>query len=84
MLLVNKPVPVPSSVLLSLMVGFADVLQQTPLAVTEAPPSEVTFPPLDALVEVIEDTAVVETVGVVVDVVKVISLPYAVPALFVA
>ena len=57
MLLGNKPVPVPSSVLLSLMVGFADVLQQTPLAVTEAPPFEVTFPPLDALVEVIEDTS---------------------------
>ena len=84
MVLVNKPVPVPSSVLLPLMVGFADVLQQIPLAVIGAPPSEVTFPPLDALVEVIEDTVVVVTVGAVVDVVKVILLPYAVPALFAA
>ena len=62
-LLVKLPVPVPSVVWLSLVVGLADVLQQTPLAVTDAPPSEVTFPPLEALFEVIEDTAVVVTVG---------------------
>ena len=73
--LVKLPVPVPSEVLLSLMVGLTDVLQHTPLAVTDAPPSDATFPPLDALVEVIEDTAVVVTVGAVVDVVKVRSLP---------
>ena len=66
------------------MVGLAEVLQQTPLAVTDAPPSEVTLPPLDAPVEVIEDIAVVVTVGAVVEVVKVISLPYLVPTLFVA
>ena len=53
--------------MLSLVVGFTDALQQTPLAVTEAPPSEVTFPPLEALVEVIEDIAVVVTVGAVVE-----------------
>ena len=57
------------------MIGLAEVLQQTPLAVTDAPPSEVTLPPLDAPVEVIEDTAVVVTVGAVVEVVKVRSLP---------
>ena len=74
-LLVKLPVPVPSVVLLLLVVGLADVLQQTPLAVIGAPPSEVTFPPLDALVEVIEDTSVVVTVGAVVEVVKVRSLP---------
>ena len=76
MLLVKVPVPVPSEVLLSLMVGFWEVLQQTPLAVTSAPPSEVTFPPLEAVVMVMEETAVVVTVGAVVaDVVKVLLLP---------
>ena len=63
-LLVKLPAPVPSVVWLSLVVGLADVLQHTPLAVTDAPPSEVTFPPLEALFEVIEDTAVVVTVGI--------------------
>ena len=66
--LVKVPVPVPSVVLLSLVVGLADVLQHTPLAVTEAPPSEVTFPPLDALFWVIDDTGVVLTVRDVVSV----------------
>ena len=73
--LVKLPVPVPSVVLLFAVVGLADVLQQTPLAVTDAPPSEVTFPPLEALVEVIEDIAVAVTVGAVVEVAKVRSIP---------
>ena len=73
MLLVKLPVPVPFVVLLLEIVGLADVLQQTPLAVTEAPPSEVTFPPLEALLEVIEDTAVVVTVGVVIETVSTLS-----------
>ena len=71
MALVKLPVPVPSVVKLSLSVGLADMLQQTPLDVTEAPPSVVTFPPLDALVVVIEDMAVVLTAGGVAAVVKV-------------
>jgi len=66
---------VPFVVLLLAVVGLAVVLQQTPLAVTEAPPLEVTFPPLDALVAVIDDIAAVVTVGVVADVVKVTSFP---------
>ena len=74
-LLVKLPVPVLSEVLLFDVVGLAEVFQQTPLAVTEAPPSAVTFPPLEALLVVIEDMAVVVTVGVVVEVVKVRSLP---------
>ena len=75
--LVKLPVPVPSVVLLSETVGSADVLQHTPLAVTEPPPSDVTFPPLDALVDVTEDIPVVVTVGAVAEaeVVKVRSLP---------
>ena len=76
MALINDPVPVPFMVVpVPPIVGLADVDQQTPLAVTDAPPSEVTLPPLDAPVEVIEDTAVVLTVGTVVEVVNVRSLP---------
>jgi hypothetical protein len=61
-LLAKLPVPVPSSVLLSAIVGFADVLQQTPRAVTAAAPSKVTLPPEFAVEAVIEDAAVVVTV----------------------
>jgi len=63
MSLVKAPLPSPFDVWLLLVVGFAEVLQQTPLAVTEAPPSDVTLPPLDALFEVMADTVVVVTVG---------------------
>ena len=38
MLLVRVPVPVPSVVLLLLVVGLVEVLQHTPLAVTDATP----------------------------------------------
>jgi hypothetical protein len=61
--LVNSPVPVPSVVQVPPTVGFADVLQQTPLAVTSAPPSEVMLPPPVADVLVILEMAVVTTVG---------------------
>ena len=64
-LLVNAPVSLPSVVLLSEVVGLADVLQQTPRAVTESPPSAVTLPPPDAVVEVMEVIVAVVTVGVV-------------------
>jgi len=63
MLLVKVPGPVPSVVLGSEVVGLADVLQHTPLAVTEAPPSDVTLPPELAVVEVMLEAAVVVTVG---------------------
>jgi hypothetical protein len=76
-LLVNTPVPVPSEVLLLAVVGFAEVFQQTPLAVTAAPPSEVTFPPLVAAVDDVVVVVPVVTVGgtVPAGVVKVTSLP---------
>ena len=61
--LVNTPVPVPSVVLLSAVVGFCNVLQQTPRAVIAPPPSLVIFPPVLADVPVIADTAVVEIEG---------------------
>jgi hypothetical protein len=66
MLLVKMPDPVPSVVWLSAVVGFAEVLQHTPLAVTPAPPSDVTLPPESAVVEVMPEIAVVVTVGVLV------------------
>lgn len=56
--------PLPFVVFELLVVGLVEVLQQTPLAVTVAPPSEVTFPPQTALDVVIEDTELVDTVGV--------------------
>ena len=86
-LLVKFPVPLPSVVLELLVVGFDEVFQQTPLAVTVAPPSDVTLPPQTALVEVIEDTELVVIVGVTGEVVFVVKLtfdPYEVPILFVA
>ena len=61
--LVNDPVPVPSAVWLSDIVGSGEVLQQIPLAVTVASPSEVTFPPLAAEFADMEYTGVVVTVG---------------------
>ena len=79
--------PLPSVVFELLTVGLVAVLQQTPLAVTAAPPSSVTLPPETALVEVIEDTELVVTVGVVTVVGFVIKFtfePYDVPLLFVA
>jgi hypothetical protein len=63
-LLVKAPVPVPSLVLvLSAIVGLVVVPHTTPRAVTAAPPSEVIFPPLVAVVWVMLLTVVVVSVG---------------------
>ena len=62
-LLVKVPVPLPLVVWLFAVVGLDEVLQHTPLALTVAPPSDVTFPPLVAVVWVIEEMTVVVTVG---------------------
>jgi hypothetical protein len=76
MLLVKDPVPVPSVVLLFVRSGLAVVAQHTPLAVIVPPPSEVTFPPDTAVVDVMEVTAVVVTTAPVTGrVVTVCSLP---------
>ena len=81
----NVAVPDPSEVLLFAVVGFAVVAQHTPFAVTEEPPSELMFPPDTAVVEVIEDAAVVVRTGTATEpVVNVKTFPYDVPALFVA
>jgi hypothetical protein len=61
--LVKLPLAGPLLVLLSEIVGFWLVPQQTPLDVTVEPPSEVTFPPLVAELEVMFDTVERLTVG---------------------
>jgi hypothetical protein len=62
-LLVNVPVPPPSVVLFSVIVGEMPVLQQTPLAIIVPEPSEVIVPPEVAVVPVIFDIAEVVNVG---------------------
>ena len=57
------PLPVPSVVLLSAVVGFPVVFQQMPLAVIGSLPSKVIFPPLATDVDVIVPAAVVVTTG---------------------
>ena len=61
--LVNIPVPVPLLVVLLAVVGFWAVPYATPLAVTEAPPSAVTLPPVVAPVDVMLVADVVVAVG---------------------
>jgi hypothetical protein len=82
--LVKAPVPVPSVVWLPVAIGLAAVDQHTPLAVTDAPPSAVTLPPEEAVVDNIDVGVVVVTVGKAVSVVNWRSLPYAVPPVLVA
>jgi hypothetical protein len=60
--LVNAPIPVPSFVQLSAVVGLGEVLQHTP-AVTVAPPSDVTLPPELAVELVMPKINEVVTVG---------------------
>ena len=83
MLLEKLPEPLPSVVWLPLTVGFCDVPQQTPRAVTDVPPVLVTLPPHEAVVAVILLTELVVTDGTP-TVVKLRCSPYAVPTLFVA
>jgi hypothetical protein len=56
---------VPSVVLLSATVGVEFVLQQTPRAVMDAPPSEIILPPHSAVVSVIPLIVDVVTMGTV-------------------
>jgi hypothetical protein len=85
MLLVKEPVPLPSVVLLLLMVGDEMVLQHTPRAVTDKVPAEVTVPPQVKLVWLILLISAVFTAGAIyARVVNVFSAPYEVPAELVA
>ena len=63
MMLVKLPLPLPFVVWLSLIVGFGEVLQQTPRAVTAELPKSVTLPPLVAVVVVMLLVVSVVTVG---------------------
>lgn len=60
---VNDPAPLPAITLLSLVAGLAEVFQQTPLDLMEAPPSSVMFPPEVAVVRVIPVTLSVVRTG---------------------
>ena len=60
---VKLPVPLPLLVLLLDVVGLEEVLQHTPLVVTGDDPSELTFPPQVAEVDVMFVTEFVLTVG---------------------
>jgi len=62
---VNVPVPEPPAAHVSAFVGLGDVAQQIPLEVTGDLPSEVTFPPPEALLEVMAEMPDVVTVGMV-------------------
>jgi hypothetical protein len=73
-LLVNGVIE-PLLVIKFAVVGLAVVFQQIPCAVIGAPPVAVTSPPEVAVDDVIEDTAVVVTVGVTAGVVKLSSVP---------
>ena len=65
-LLVNIPLPVPSDVLLSEVVGSRAFDQHTPLAVMAAPPLFVISPPPLALFFVVPEMVLVVTTGVVI------------------
>ena len=73
----NVPTPLPSVVLLLVVVGLeVVVLQQTPFTVIDAPPSLVILPPLIAEFIVIEEIEFVLNVGIVtVEVLKLCTLP---------
>ena len=81
-----EPMPFPLVVIELAMVGDGEVLQQIPRAETVDPPQSLTFPPLLAVIAKMDDTLVVVTTGTVSTamVVKVRTLPYEVPAEFVA
>jgi hypothetical protein len=75
MLLVKTPIPVPSTVLVGkAIVGLGAVLHTTPLAVTGAPPSAVTSPPVVAVVVAIAVAGVVITVANTAGIGKVVKL----------
>lgn len=70
---------------LSFIVGFVEVLQHTPRAVTGEIPSKLTLPPQVTEVKDIRVIPIVEIEGVAAGVEKCLCcVPYAVPALLVA
>jgi hypothetical protein len=73
--LVKLPAPVPSAVFVSPVVGLPVVFQHTPRAVMGAPPSEVIFPPEEAVVGFVVELLKVVNTGKVADVVTDCSFP---------
>jgi hypothetical protein len=71
----NVPEVVPSVVLLSAVVGVAEVLQQIPDTVITDPPLEAIVPPEVAAYLVILLAAVVLSVGATASVVNLVSAP---------
>lgn len=71
----NEPVPEPLVILLSAVVGLAEVLQHIPRSVTVAPPLLDILPPLLAVVAVIKEAEVVVRVAISGLAAKEISLP---------
>ena len=65
--LVKSPAPAPSMDLMSATVGVMFVLQQTPRAVTVAPPSDEIVPPHSAVVSVIALSEAVVNTGTVLE-----------------
>ena len=61
--LANVPAPLPLMVWLPFISGLVAVPQQTPRALIDGPAATVAFPPLNAVVAVIEVAATVVTVG---------------------
>jgi hypothetical protein len=72
---VNVPVPDPPEAVEFAIVGLYEVAQQTPLAVTDDPPSDVTVPPAEDLVVLTIEIVAVETEGATARVVKLSWLP---------
>ena len=62
-LLVKVLLPGTIVVLLELIVGFGEVLQQIPISVISVPPSFTKVPSINAVEEVISETLVVATTG---------------------
>ena len=62
-LLVKAPAPTPFLVESFVTIGFGEVLQQIPLAITGVPPSEVILPPLIAVMLVTEVATLVVKVA---------------------
>jgi hypothetical protein len=81
---IKIPMPVPFEVLLSEVVGLLLVFQQIPLIIMEDVPDEEISPPQIAEDVVILEIIEVVSVGSKVNVVNIISFPYAVPELLVA
>ena len=77
------PIPLPALICVFPVVGFAEVFQQIPFAVTAEVPLKEIIPPEIAEISVIPDIAFVVNIGLL-NVFPVTLPPYPVPVLFMA